>query len=62
LDGRLLDPGTLIFNAYNERKVINPAATLAEMMDVLADLPLVYHPGMSWEYSVATDVWRVLSK
>ena len=25
-------------------------------MDVLADLPLVYHPGTSWEYSVATDV------
>src|SRR5437879_2503945 len=52
----LLDPGTLIFNAYNERKVINPATTLAEMMDVLADLPLIYHPGTSWEYSVAIDV------
>src|SRR5712672_23179 len=52
----LLDPGTLIFNAYNERKVINPATTLAEMIDVLADLPLAYHPGTSWEYSVAIDV------
>ena len=52
----LLDPGTLIFKAYNERKVNNPATTLAEMIDVLADLPLVYHPGTSWEYSVATDV------
>ena len=52
----LFDPGTLIFNAYNERKVVNLATTLAEMMDVLADLPLVFHPGMSWEYSVATDV------
>ena len=52
----LLDPGTLIFNAYKERKVINPATTLAEMMDLLADLPLVFHPGTSWEYSVATDV------
>jgi CubicO group peptidase (beta-lactamase class C family) len=52
----LFDPGTLIFNAYNEQKVINPATTLAEMMDLLADLPLVYHPGTSWEYSVATDV------
>ena len=49
----LLDPGTLIFNAYNARKVINPATTLAQMMDVLADLPLVFHPGTSWEYSVA---------
>lgn len=52
----LLDPGSLIFNAYKERKVINPATTLAQMMDVLADLPLVFHPGTSWEYSVATDV------
>jgi len=23
---------------------------------VLADLPLIYHPGTSWEYSLATDV------
>lgn len=52
----LLDPGTLIFKAYNERKVLNSATTLAEMMDALADLPLVFHPGTSWEYSVATDV------
>src|SRR3982074_2377080 len=34
----LLDPGTLIFNAYNERKVINPATTLEKMIDVLARL------------------------
>jgi CubicO group peptidase (beta-lactamase class C family) len=52
----LLDPGTLIFKAYNERKILNPATTLAEMMDALAELPLVFHPGTSWEYSVATDV------
>ena len=52
----LLDPGTLIFKAYNEREVNNPATTLAEMIDVLADLPLAYHPGTSWEYSVAIDV------
>jgi len=52
----ILDPGTSIFKAYNERKVLNPATTLADMVDVLADLPLVYHPGTSWEYSVATDV------
>jgi CubicO group peptidase (beta-lactamase class C family) len=56
LSNGLLDPGTLIFNAYIHRKVVNPATTLAEMMDVLADLPLVFQPGTSWEYSVATDV------
>jgi len=26
------------------------------MVDVLADLPLAYHPGTSWEYSIGIDV------
>jgi CubicO group peptidase (beta-lactamase class C family) len=52
----LFDPGSPIFKAYNERKVLNPATTLADMIDVLADLPLVYQPGTSFEYSVAIDV------
>jgi len=52
----LFDPGSVIYNALNERGVHNPAATLAQMVDVLASLPLIYHPGTSWEYSLATDV------
>ena len=52
----LLDPGTMVFKAYIERKMLDPTATLAEMMDRLADLPLLFHPGTGWEYSVATDV------
>jgi len=52
----LFDPGTPIFKAYNERKMLNPMTTLADMVDQLADLPLVFHPGTSWEYSVAIDV------
>ena len=52
----LFDPGTLIFSAYSERKVFGPTLTLAEMVDALADLPLLFHPGTSFEYSVATDV------
>lgn len=52
----LLDPGTLMYTAYNERQVRNPMATLAAMMDKLAELPLSFHPGTGWEYSVATDV------
>ena len=50
------DPGTVIFKALNERGVHNPMTTLAHMVDVLADLPLIYHPGTSWEYSLAIDV------
>jgi CubicO group peptidase (beta-lactamase class C family) len=52
----LLDPGTLIYDAYVGRRVLNPGATLAEMIDALEPLPLVFHPGGGWEYSVATDV------
>jgi CubicO group peptidase (beta-lactamase class C family) len=52
----LLDPGTTMFKAYIERKVLNPTTTLADMMDVLGTLPLSFHPGTGWEYSVATDV------
>ena len=52
----VFDPGTAIFKAYNERRILNPATPLADMIDQLADLPLLYHPGTSWEYSVATDV------
>jgi CubicO group peptidase (beta-lactamase class C family) len=52
----LFDPGTLMYKLYNQRKVLSYATTLAEMMDELAELPLAFHPGTSWEYSVATDV------
>ena len=52
----LLDPGTLMYKAYIGRKVLSPATTLADMMNVLEGLPLSFHPGRAWEYSVATDV------
>ena len=52
----LFDPGSVIFTAYNERKVLNPATPLSGMIDALADLPLTYQPGTSFEYSVAIDV------
>jgi CubicO group peptidase (beta-lactamase class C family) len=52
----IFDPGTVIFKAYNEARVLNPLTPLTDMIDRLADLPLIYHPGTSWEYSVATDV------
>ncbi|HSY28834.1 MAG TPA: serine hydrolase domain-containing protein, partial [Burkholderiaceae bacterium] len=52
----IFDPGTTIFKAYTERNILNPNASLADMIDILADLPLIFHPGTAWEYSVATDV------
>jgi len=52
----LLDPGSMMYQAYVERRVLNPATPLSAMMDVLGELPLLFHPGTSWEYSVASDV------
>lgn len=52
----LFDPGSTIYKAYNDRGVLNSATTLAEMMEALKELPLIYHPGTSFEYSVAIDV------
>jgi CubicO group peptidase (beta-lactamase class C family) len=52
----IFDPGTPIYKAYNARAIMDPRASLADMVDKLADLPLTYHPGSGWEYSVATDV------
>lgn len=52
----LLDPGTLIYKAYSARKILSPNTTLADKMDALAELPLLFHPGKGWEYSFATDV------
>jgi CubicO group peptidase (beta-lactamase class C family) len=52
----MFDPGTLLFNAYNERNVRNTDTPLADMIDRLGELPLRFHPGTAWEYSVATDV------
>ena len=52
----LFDPGTLLFDAYNERKVRNADTPLSDMIERLAELPLRFHPGTAWEYSVATDV------
>ena len=52
----IFDPGSVLFKGYNAAGVLNPLTPLTDMIDKLADLPLSYHPGTAWEYSVATDV------
>jgi CubicO group peptidase (beta-lactamase class C family) len=52
----LLDPGSLLFTAYTEHKVLSPLLTLAQMMQALSGLPLSSQPGTRWEYSVSSDV------
>jgi CubicO group peptidase (beta-lactamase class C family) len=52
----MFDPGSVLFEAYNKCGVMRPDKTLAQMMSALAPLPLSFHPGTRWEYSVASDV------
>lgn len=52
----LLDHGSTIYKAYVERKVLNAFEPLSELINVLEELPLTFHPGTAWEYSIATDV------
>lgn len=41
---------------YREAKLYNPMMSLSDMIDKVAQLPLFFHPGSAWRYSVATDV------
>lgn len=41
---------------YRETMADRKEGTLAEAVDDLARLPLLYHPGRAWRYSYATDV------
>ena len=41
---------------YIDKKVIRQNYTLAEMCEVLSEIPLVFSPGDRWNYSVAIDV------
>lgn len=52
----VLDPGTLPYKLYSESGLHDPRGDLKRMVEILADLPLTYHPGTGWEYSIATDV------
>lgn len=52
----VFDPGSPMFDAYNRAAVLSPHRDLAGMMKALADLPLLFHPGTQWEYSVSMDV------
>ena len=47
---------SLVKDQYNDMKVTDPDQTNAEMVTKLAKLPLQYHPGTTWEYSMSTDV------
>ncbi len=47
---------SLIDKLYLDADLGNPAHTNEEMIGLLTELPLRYHPGDNWHYSCATDV------
>jgi CubicO group peptidase (beta-lactamase class C family) len=51
-----LQPNAPIAKAYMAAGMADPALTLAQMVEVLARLSLLFQPGADWNYSVATDV------
>ena len=52
----LLDADSLLFKAYAAAGVRDASLNLAQLMDALAPIPLAFHPGARWGYSIATDV------
>jgi CubicO group peptidase (beta-lactamase class C family) len=48
--------GTSVDKLYLDEKVLDNAGTLTDMAGKLGRLPLLYHPGEKWHYSVAVDV------
>jgi CubicO group peptidase (beta-lactamase class C family) len=51
-----LDPGSLIYQAYSASRVMHADSSLEGLIESLAPLPLTFHPGEQWEYSIASDV------
>jgi CubicO group peptidase (beta-lactamase class C family) len=47
---------TPVDEMYRQAAVTSPEGTLKDMIGKLGQLPLAYHPGAQWRYSVATDV------
>jgi CubicO group peptidase (beta-lactamase class C family) len=41
---------------YDEADLFNPKITIKEFSERVASLPLIFHPGEKWHYSVATDI------
>jgi CubicO group peptidase (beta-lactamase class C family) len=41
---------------YQEKKILRPDRTIAEIIEDLVTLPLLHQPGSKWQYSVSTDV------
>ena len=41
---------------YDEADLFNPKITNTELTERITSLPLMFHPGKKWHYSIATDI------
>jgi CubicO group peptidase (beta-lactamase class C family) len=54
--GGHIESNSPVDKLYDEAELFNPQITNTEFTARVADLPLMYHPGDKWHYSVATDI------
>ncbi len=54
--GGYAESGSPVDKLYDESGIFSNKITSAEAIARLASLPLRFHPGEKWHYSVATDV------
>jgi CubicO group peptidase (beta-lactamase class C family) len=47
---------SMVKDAYNAVNIFDRSQTNAELVTKLSKLPLQYHPGTTWDYSMSTDV------
>ena len=51
-----IDPNHVLSKAYAANGIADSKLTLAQQMERLGTLPLLFQPGTQWNYSVSTDV------
>ena len=51
-----MDRNSTLYQPYQKLRVFQALTPLADLIDALQDLPLAFHPGTAWEYSIASDV------
>lgn len=54
--GTFVDSKSPVDKLYDEADLFNPSISNAEFTDRVAKLPLMFHPGEKWHYSVSTNV------
>ena len=54
--GSFIESQSPVDKLYDEADLFNPELTNKEVVSRIASLPLMFHPGEKWHYSVATDV------